>query len=57
MASVNVFPDFRYDTNTLEYRDISGWKLFCDYISKEPRFEKLTNYIQVTRKANLERKL
>jgi hypothetical protein len=36
---------------------LGGWKLFCDYISKEPKYEKLKNYIQKKRKANLERKL
>ena len=43
---MNVFPDFGYEKNNLEYRDMGGWKLFCDYISKEPKYEKLRNYIQ-----------
>lgn len=43
--SMNVVPDFGYEQNTLEYRDLGGWKLFYDYVKKEPKFQKLTNYI------------
>ena len=53
MQSMNVVPDFGYEKNTIEYKDLGGWKLFCDYISKEPKYEKLKNYIKVKRQANI----
>ena len=42
---MTVVPDFGYDSNTVEDRKFDGWKLLYDYVQKEPKFQKLTNYI------------
>ena len=54
---MKVFPDFGYEKNTIEYRDFGGWKIFCDYISKEPKYQKLKNYIDLKRKVNIEKRV
>ena len=42
MLSMTVVPDFGEGyTNPPEFREFGGWKVFYDYIKKEPRFEKL----------------
>ncbi|CDW89677.1 UNKNOWN [Stylonychia lemnae] len=46
IQSMTVVPDFGYDKNQIEFKDISGWKLFYDFVQREPKFQKLQKYIK-----------
>lgn len=47
IMSMTVVPDFGYEKSGMEFwEDVGGWKLFYDYVKKEPKYQKLTNYIQ-----------
>ena len=43
---MTVIPDFGYKDNGICYNDLGGWKLFYDFVKKEPKFQKLSNYIE-----------
>lgn len=43
---MTVEPDFGYERNSLDFREVTGWKLFYDYVTKEPKYVKLTNFIK-----------
>lgn len=50
--SMSVVPDFGYPEygsqggSLLYNNEIFGWKLFYDYVKKEPKFQKLSNFIE-----------
>eukprot|EP00347_Sterkiella_histriomuscorum_P003210 403365169 len=55
IQSMTCVPDFGYKQDTIEFKDMSGWKLFYDCIQKEPKYQKLTNYIKERTKETQER--
>lgn len=42
---MTVQPDFGYEKNSQDFRGVTGWRLFYDYVSKEPKYMKLQNFI------------
>jgi hypothetical protein len=52
---MTVVPDFGYEKNSIEFKDISGWKLFYDYVQKEPKFQKLSKFIKERNQEILEK--
>ena len=55
---MQVVPDFGYDKGSMDFKeDVNGWRLLYDYVQKEPKYQKLTNYIASRTKEQEEKKL